>query len=67
MSHHGWRSSTGMGELDVDPYRLRQVLSNLVSNALNQMQDGGSLEVSAQLDEAVARIEVADTGPGDPA
>ena len=39
---------TGMGEIDVDPYRLRQVLSNLVSNALNQMQDGGSLEVSAQ-------------------
>ena len=57
---------TGMGELDVDPYRLRQVLSNLVSNALNQMQDGGSLEVSARLDEATARIEVADTGPGIP-
>ncbi|MGH8949371.1 MAG: HAMP domain-containing sensor histidine kinase [Acidimicrobiia bacterium] len=54
----------GMGELDVDPYRLRQVLSNLVSNALNQMQDGGKLEVSARLDESTARIEVADSGPG---
>ncbi|HWL48763.1 MAG TPA: ATP-binding protein [Acidimicrobiia bacterium] len=54
----------GMGELDVDPYRLRQVLSNLVSNALNQMQDGGKLEISARLDEAAARIEVADSGPG---
>lgn len=56
----------GMGELDVDPYRLRQVLSNLVSNALNQMQDGGRLEVSAHLDPAVARIEVADSGRGIP-
>jgi signal transduction histidine kinase len=56
----------GMGELDVDPYRLRQVLSNLVSNALNQMQDGGKLEVSARLDEDTARIEVADSGPGIP-
>jgi two-component system, OmpR family, sensor histidine kinase BaeS len=56
----------GMGELEVDPYRLRQVLSNLVSNALNQMQDGGTLQVSAHLDQVVARIEVADTGPGIP-
>jgi two-component system sensor histidine kinase BaeS len=54
----------GMGELDVDPYRLRQVLSNLVSNALDQMQEGGRLEVSARRDEAAARIEVADSGPG---
>jgi two-component system, OmpR family, sensor histidine kinase BaeS len=54
----------GMGELDVDPYRLRQVLSNLVSNALDQMQDGGRLEVSARMDGPMARIEVADSGPG---
>lgn len=53
-----------MGELDIDPYRLRQVLSNLVSNALDQMQEGGRLEVSARRDEATARIEVADSGPG---
>jgi two-component system, OmpR family, sensor histidine kinase BaeS len=56
----------GLAELDVDPYRLRQVLSNLVSNALNQMQDGGRLEVSAHLEQSVVRIEVADTGPGIP-
>ena len=56
----------GMGDLEVDPYRLRQVLSNLVSNALNQMQDGGSLEVSSHLDQDVVLIEVADTGPGIP-
>ena len=55
-----------MGELEVDPYRLRQVLSNLVSNALNQMQEGGTLEVSAHLGQGVVRIEVADSGPGIP-
>lgn len=57
----------GIDEIDVDPYRLRQVLSNLVSNALNQMPDGGRLEVSVHRDQGRIRIEVADTGPGIPA
>jgi two-component system sensor histidine kinase BaeS len=56
----------GIGEIDVDPYRLRQVLSNLVSNALNQMPDGGRLEVSAAEGDGQVRIQVADTGPGIP-
>jgi two-component system, OmpR family, sensor histidine kinase BaeS len=55
-----------IGDLDIDPYRLRQVLSNLVSNALNQMPEGGRLEISAHRDQGMARIEVADTGRGIP-
>jgi signal transduction histidine kinase len=55
-----------IGEIDVDPYRLRQVLSNLVSNALNQMPNGGRLEVGAAGAGGRIRIQVADTGPGIP-
>jgi signal transduction histidine kinase len=55
-----------IGEIEVDPYRLRQVLSNLASNALNQMPDGGTLEVTASHERDRARIEMADTGPGIP-
>jgi signal transduction histidine kinase len=54
----------GIEEIDADPYRLRQIISNLVSNALNQMPDGGRLEVTAQAGEGRMRILVADTGPG---
>jgi signal transduction histidine kinase len=56
-----------IGEIEVDPYRLRQVLSNLVSNALNQMPEGGKLEVSASLERDRVLLAVADTGPGIPA
>ena len=54
------------GEIEVDPYRLRQVLANLISNALNQMPEGGSLSVSARGSTGWVTIEVADTGPGIP-
>ncbi len=56
----------GMAELDADPYRLRQVISNLVSNAINQMPEGGTLELTAGGDGERVRILVADTGPGIP-
>ena len=53
-------------EIEVDPYRLRQVLANLISNALNQMPDGGTLSVTAAGSPGWVTIEVADTGPGIP-
>jgi signal transduction histidine kinase len=55
-----------IGEIEVDPYRLRQVLANLVSNAIHQMPDGGKVEVSATRGPDMVRIVVADTGPGIP-
>ncbi len=53
-------------EIDIDPYRMRQVLSNLVSNALNQMHHGGTLTVRALRNQTSVVVEVADTGPGIP-
>ncbi len=52
------------GEIEVDPYRLRQVLANLVSNALNQMPEGGELRITANRADGWVTIDVADTGPG---
>jgi signal transduction histidine kinase len=49
-----------------DAGRLRQVLDNLVSNALKFTPDGGSVVVSARNGEGPLRVEVADTGIGIP-
>ena len=49
-------------EVEVDPHRIHQVMSNLVSNSLAQMSDGGRLHVTVSQTE----ITVSDTGPGIP-
>ncbi|MGH2830534.1 MAG: sensor histidine kinase, partial [Actinomycetota bacterium] len=49
-----------------DPRRLREILLNLVDNAVKYTPEGGTVEISAHaLDGAVA-IAVADTGIGIP-
>jgi signal transduction histidine kinase len=53
-------------EMQIDPQRVRQILSNLVSNALKQMPEGGSLQISVRADQAMTEVLVADTGPGIP-
>jgi signal transduction histidine kinase len=50
---------------------LRQVFANLLSNALDAMQDGGSLRIRIRLatgsaDQRGVRVSVADTGAGIP-
>lgn len=51
-------------EVDADPLRLAQVVSNLVSNAAKYTPEGGRIEVSAEVfaDEVV--IQVSDNGIG---
>lgn len=48
--------------VEIDPLRIHQVVSNLVSNALRVMPDGGRLDVTVD----GSSITVADTGPGMP-
>lgn len=47
-----------------DPSEIRQLLLNLVLNALDAMPDGGTLSLKARPDNEVINISVADTGPG---
>jgi two-component system sensor histidine kinase BaeS len=42
-------------------------MGNLVSNALKQMPNGGTLALTVSHDRETVVIEVADTGPGIPA
>lgn len=51
-------------EIEIDPHRIHQVVSNLVANALRQMPDGGHLELTVTADPETVVIVVADTGPG---
>jgi signal transduction histidine kinase len=51
-------------ELDVDPVRVRQVLENLVTNALRHTPRGGSIAIEVGPDGQTAAFSVADTGPG---
>jgi signal transduction histidine kinase len=47
-----------------DPGRLRQVLSNLVGNAIKYTPEGGSIMVRAKVEGDFVRVEVEDTGIG---
>ena len=54
--------------LDVDPVRVREIVGNLVTNALRHTPPGGSIELSARVDGPWIEISVSDTGEGiDPA
>jgi signal transduction histidine kinase len=49
-----------------DPQRLRQILTNLLSNALKFTPRSGHIEVTVTREDSTAVFEVRDTGPGIP-
>jgi PAS domain S-box-containing protein len=49
-----------------DPERLREVLSNLISNAVKYSPEGGTVWVGGRMDQTGATIYVADQGIGIP-
>jgi signal transduction histidine kinase len=53
-------------ELDGDQERLRQVLANLVANAVRHSPRGGQVLVRASREDGHALLEVVDEGPGIP-
>ncbi len=48
----------------VDDLRLRQVLHNLLANAVRHTPEGGTITVNLSQDEAAIRIKIKDTGEG---
>src|SRR5205807_970012 len=50
-----------------EPLLLRELLANLVDNALAYTQSGGTVTVRTREQDAEALLEVEDNGPGIPA
>jgi PAS domain S-box-containing protein len=48
----------------VDPDRVRQVLSNLVGNAVKHTPEGGAVTIEARAQDGEVLVSVIDTGPG---
>jgi signal transduction histidine kinase len=55
-----------LGEVATDESMVRQILDNLLSNALDATPEGGRVGVRTALDAGRALVEVEDTGPGIP-
>lgn len=51
-------------EISADPMRIRQVLFNLLSNALRHTPDGGKITVSGKTNEENILLSIRDTGEG---
>jgi two-component system sensor histidine kinase BaeS len=59
-----WRPAPGLPRVRGDEDRLVQVLSNLVSNALQYTPEGGRLEVAAVVEANHVQFSVTDDGAG---
>lgn len=50
--------------VSVDPSAVKQVLGNLIDNAIKYSSAGGSIRISSTSQSGWCRVQVADTGPG---
>jgi signal transduction histidine kinase len=53
-----------LGRIVADPARLKQILFNLLSNAIAFTPSGGKVTLGARPENASVRLWVSDTGPG---
>ena len=58
---------SSLADIDVDGVRIRQVLENLVANALRHTPAGGTVTIRLSQEQAAVTTAVSDTGPGIPA
>ena len=67
-SRHGIRLGSAIddrvGMIRGDERKVKQVLLNLLSNALKFTPEGGRIDVRAAMNDGMAEISVADTGVG---
>jgi two-component system sensor histidine kinase BaeS len=55
-----------LAEADLDPIRLRQVLENLLANALRYTPPGGEIRIEVSSSSDAVSFAVTDSGPGVP-
>jgi signal transduction histidine kinase len=60
----GRRIDPGLAVVRADERKVKQVLLNLLSNALKFTSEGGHVDVRAEVHDGVAEVSVADTGVG---
>lgn len=65
--HGEWRLRAEGAIVEADESRLRQIISNLVSNAVKFTDPGGSIVVTTWADASQAHVSVSDSGVGIPA
>ncbi|MBA2725299.1 MAG: hypothetical protein H0U53_04850 [Actinobacteria bacterium] len=65
-SHHIELAVKDQVVVEVDPVRIRQVLTNLLSNAAKFAPPSSTIHVSVDMNEHYAEIVVSDEGPGVP-
>jgi signal transduction histidine kinase len=56
--------ASNLPEITADPAQLKQILVNLVVNAIQAMPDGGTLAVSTRESDSCVSLVVEDTGSG---
>jgi signal transduction histidine kinase len=56
----------GLPEINVDPDQIKQVLVNIITNAVQAMPEGGKLLIGAREKNKFLEVEVTDTGCGIP-
>ena len=54
----------GLAEVEVDTDQIRQVLMNMVTNAVQAMPEGGKLTIEARQKNSFLEMEIADAGCG---
>jgi signal transduction histidine kinase len=60
------QAASSLPDLQVDPGRITQVLTNILDNALHHTPAGGSITIAARPHAEGVAISISDTGPGLP-
>ncbi len=58
------RLAEDLGEIPCDPDRLRQVLMNIISNAMQAMENGGTVSISTERFSKSVLVRITDQGIG---
>ena len=60
----GAQVPSGLPQVDADPVRAREILENLIANAIRYTPRGGRVNVEARAQDAFVAVDVRDTGAG---
>lgn len=57
---------SGLPKVNIDPLRINEVLSNLLTNAINYSPSGSKIKVVVEVQNGEVITHISDTGPGIP-